>query len=322
RLSQSPMIAYLRREVGMKLLIGYDGSAAADAAIDDLIWAGLPSDAEASVVTAADIWPGLPADEEREVTASGVAVALPLTRQVMTMARRAIEGSEKTARRGADRVRALSPEWTVTSSAIADAPHHGLIERSEEYQPDLLVLGPHGKSALGRFFFGSVSQKVLNHVHCSVRIGRPWRSEPSQAGGGNPTSPLRLADKSQPILLVVGIDGSSDAAAAARALGCRTWPAGTEVRAVSVIDLRMMTLSATDNWMTQLSAADLDEDPPSRMRRAVRHVVHDLREAGLKATAVVREGDPKTVLVEEAKRCGAHCIFLGGRGLSALERFW
>ena len=38
--------------------------------------------------------------------------------------------------------------------------------------PDLVLVGSHGRSRLGRLILGSVSQKVLSHVHCSVRIGR------------------------------------------------------------------------------------------------------------------------------------------------------
>ena len=38
--------------------------------------------------------------------------------------------------------------------------------------PDLIVVGSHGRSALGRFMLGSVSQKVVTEAHCSVRVAR------------------------------------------------------------------------------------------------------------------------------------------------------
>jgi hypothetical protein len=39
----------------MKILIGYDGSESADAALHDLQRAGLPDDAEALIVSVADV---------------------------------------------------------------------------------------------------------------------------------------------------------------------------------------------------------------------------------------------------------------------------
>ena len=40
----------------MKILIGYDGSECAMAAIEDLRRAGLPERAEANILTVADVW--------------------------------------------------------------------------------------------------------------------------------------------------------------------------------------------------------------------------------------------------------------------------
>ena len=40
----------------MKLLIAYDGSECADAALDDLTHAGLPERGEALVVSVAEVW--------------------------------------------------------------------------------------------------------------------------------------------------------------------------------------------------------------------------------------------------------------------------
>ena len=40
----------------MKILIAYDGSGAAEAALDDLISAGLPDEAEVLVMSVAEVW--------------------------------------------------------------------------------------------------------------------------------------------------------------------------------------------------------------------------------------------------------------------------
>jgi nucleotide-binding universal stress UspA family protein len=49
-------------------------------------------------------------------------------------------------------------------------------------------------------------------------------------------------------------------------------------------------------------------------------VADELRDAGLATTPAVTDGDPKHVLVAEAQRWGAHCIFLGARGHTRAER--
>ena len=48
----------------------------------------------------------------------------------------------------------------------------------------------------------------------------------------------------------------------------------------------------------------------------------DFRDKGLNVTSQVRKGDPKQVLIEEAKAWRADCIFLGVRGLTHLNRFF
>jgi len=40
----------------MKILIGYDGSGCADAALDDLTHAGLPPAAETHILSVAEVW--------------------------------------------------------------------------------------------------------------------------------------------------------------------------------------------------------------------------------------------------------------------------
>ena len=40
----------------MKILVGYDGSECADAALDDLARAGLPPSAEVQILSVAEVW--------------------------------------------------------------------------------------------------------------------------------------------------------------------------------------------------------------------------------------------------------------------------
>jgi nucleotide-binding universal stress UspA family protein len=48
--------------------------------------------------------------------------------------------------------------------------------------------------------------------------------------------------------------------------------------------------------------------------------VEKLKAAGLAATAIIKVEEPKRLLLSEAERWDADCVFVGARGLSRLKR--
>ena len=48
-----------------------------------------------------------------------------------------------------------------------------ILEFAEEWRPDLIALGSHGRKGIDRFLLGSVSDAVARHAGCSVLIVRP-----------------------------------------------------------------------------------------------------------------------------------------------------
>src|SRR5690349_7967841 len=164
----------------MRVLIGYDGSECADAALDDLRRAGLPENSEALVLSVADVWPHLANGKFDGIGPGADDWLLPSREGARRVSQEALSVAKQTAERGADRVRADLPRWTVSFDAEADAPHSAIVRRADTWEPDLAVLGSHGRSAFGRLILGSVSLGVLTHARCSVRIGR---SPPRRDGG-------------------------------------------------------------------------------------------------------------------------------------------
>jgi len=63
------------------------------------------------------------------------------------------------------------------------------------------------------------------------------------------------------------------------------------------------------------------KDERAWMERILATSTEKLQASGLSVSEIVEEGDAKEVLVEEAERLRADCIFLGARGLRRLERF-
>ncbi|HZP80896.1 MAG TPA: universal stress protein [Chthonomonadaceae bacterium] len=289
----------------MKLLIGYDGSPCGDAALRDLRRAGLPAAAEALILSVADVFlpvaPSVSAQSAEAVERESAKQAHGAAQQALAEARERAETARQT-------VQSAFSGWSVRAEARADSPAWAIILRADRWKPDLIVVGSHGHSTLGRLVFGSVSHTVVTQARGSVRVAR-GQEKPDDA----------------PIRLIIGCDGSTDADLAVRAVAKRAWPSGTEARVLAVRDSALCTAVAAR--LTPRPAADEareaeaeEEDEAAIVQNMVEAAAEPLRMAGLSVEAVVREGDPKQVLIAEAEAWGADCLFVGARGLRGLER--
>jgi len=251
-----------------KLLLGYDGSTGADAMLDDLQRAGLPEALEALVLVV----------NEEEGLAAGAA----------------------------RRLAATFPRWTVRAEHRTGSPARVLMDVADAWEPDLLVVGSHGRSLAGRLLLGSVSHKLVVEARCSVRVARPAR---------RPEDGHRR--------LVVGTDGSPNALAAVDMVASRHWPPGSEVRVVHAI-WRDPEPGETDvEWHEHvaLAAAERAAWREQHGRALAEAACAPLRAAGLETSLVVRAESPRRLLVEEADAWQADSIFVGATGLRPFDQF-
>jgi nucleotide-binding universal stress UspA family protein len=272
-----------------RILAAYDGSIFAERALDDLGRAGLPANnVELLLMEVAEVWLP-PSNVETEIEPKNF---------ITEEAQRRIQRNQKILAAAAQSVSAAGqkvaqrfPNWTIKAKATYGSPAWEILFRADDFKPDLIAVGSHGRSMLERIWLGSVSQKIVTEAHCSVRVTR---------GEVKPANfPLRL---------ILAFDGTKGAEEAVRVLARRQWPAGTEVRVVMV----------EDDFIVQEAFA-FERDI---FEKAGTDVVNQLALAGLKAELLILQGNPKHQIVAEAQRFGADCIYVGATKFdNKLERF-
>ncbi len=56
----------------------------------------------------------------------------------------------------------------VAAAKIAPSPEGGLMEEVRTWQPDLIVMGTHGRGGVKRLMLGSVADYLVRHAPCPV----------------------------------------------------------------------------------------------------------------------------------------------------------
>ncbi|MDQ2945678.1 MAG: universal stress protein, partial [Acidobacteriota bacterium] len=110
--------------------------------------------------------------------------------------------------------------------------------------------------------------------------------------------------------ILIAIDASAGSEAVIQEVNARPWPSGSTFSVLTVVELPYES-EIPDLYVRAMKEAD----------RMVRTAAESFRAAGLQAAAVVKEGDPKTVIVEEARLTSADLIMMGASGHSGLTRF-
>ncbi|MER3429686.1 MAG: hypothetical protein C4324_01350 [Blastocatellia bacterium] len=285
----------------MKMLLAYDGSPCSDAAIDDLVRAGLPSETKCLVFSVTEVW--LPPQDS--VAEHSDPYLETIVRGIRQKGEQRIGQARALSEKAAMRISAAFPDWKVSAEATFGSPAWEIIAKADEIAADLIVIGSHGKGAIERLVLGSVSQKVLTSADCSVRIAR----------GKIETDPA-------PIRLLVGFDGSKGADVAVSGIAERVWPTNTEV----------ILLAATEPLKPSLIGAlvppigetvdDINEAEQRWLRQRAAEAIEKLSKTGISARFEIEIGNPKSLLTRKAEVWDADCIFVGANAFgSRLERF-
>jgi nucleotide-binding universal stress UspA family protein len=186
------------------------------------------------------------------------------------------------------------PGWKIKAEESSGSPAHEILKKAEDWAPDLIGLGSQGHSRLGRFLLGSVSQKIVNEAHCSVRVARgtAWKD-------------------GSPVRILVGLDGSWASSAAVHSISMRMWPPASEVRLITVVDPPTAGVGSPMHGLVRKDISASVAGVPVWVQEFVEAATKKLRAAELVVSSKIEEGDPKQLIVANAEEWGAECIFIG-----------
>src|SRR5688572_1194749 len=278
--------SWLRGEHALKILAGYDFSAAGDAALEWLSQMQGLGPCEINVVHID--WP--PAEAHRV----GYHGPLPLTKnpeQIQNLMERDL----------LERVAMVLPPEQVSITVEPGWGHiEGyLFERAHREKCDLLVVGTHRRHGLGRLRFGSVSRAVLHHSTITVAVVPPADEHKQPA-----TPKLRR--------VLVATD-FSDLGNKAVAYGCAVTQRGGMLKLIHVVEPADRPASAGHH------ARPAKENPKfaSQLRALVpadvaKHV--DIQEE------IVENANAAEAIAQGGERFGADAICLGSHGRTGLAK--
>ena len=271
----------------MRILIAFDGSAAASDAVGLVEAIAWTDDSVLRVISV--IEPTLPITGPW-IRSSGLAPEVD--EAITAYTHETLEGVLE---------RLRSSGRSVEGEVLRGRAATAIVDDAREFGADLVVVGSRGHGTIASLLLGSVSSEVVDHASCPVLVAR-------------------TADLAR---IVFATDGSPSAEAAELIL--RAWPifAGLPIRVVSVVDIvRPWTTGIAPTMYAQVLdtyAVDWDEAKVEH-RRIVDETATRLRNGGRMVDTEVRSGDAAAEIITVVDQQHADLVVLGSRGHTGVTR--
>lgn len=273
----------------MRILIAIDSSRASQCVLEEAATRPWPANTLFTIVNVVDLYrfAHLPA------------IVDDARREATTLLR---EATDKLSRAG----------LKANSEVLLGFPRNEIAEYAKKWQANLVMVGSHGQGAIARFLLGSVAQGVLRTAPCSVEIVRQTASEP-------PAS-------SHAMKILLATDGSDFSTAAAKSIADRQWPAGSQIRVLSIAELPIFENPMGASSLSAIYPATLLEELMECARNRAEDAVEDARKILLSGNLKVLDskpapvGDARILLLDLAKEWNADLIVLGSHGRRGMDR--
>lgn len=119
--------------------------------------------------------------------------------------------------------------------------------------------------------------------------------------------------------ILLAVDSSEYSSAAITELAERPWPANTVVRVLSVVE--PITPPAAELWYDAGGSLDrVQQQMKKRAEDLTAGASKQLQGKGLEIETAVRDGDPRSTIVDEAKAWSSDLIVVGSHGYTGIQR--
>lgn len=171
-----------------------------------------------------------------------------------------------------------------------------IVETSKRLQVDLLVVGARGLGAAGRFFLGSVSDRVAHLAHCPVLV---WRQTMQAASG----------------MVVAAVDGSEPALKGAR------WAAELARAIGATLQLTYASFPALLIAPTYETAIQrLEEGEAEHAKQVLADAAKHVEDLGVKCVQTRLIGAAAEAVTDLAMGEHVWGVVVGARGRNAVSR--
>lgn len=178
-----------------------------------------------------------------------------------------------------------------------------IVDVAQEENADLIVMSTHGRSGVGRWLLGSVTEKVLRHAHCpvlAVRSKQPLQKILITLDGSE------LAEESIPFSIAL-----------AKAFDANVTLLQVQPNA-PLLDIEAATsLDAYEYGLGQRYMQDFFEDANTYLEA----IWHKWQKEGISINTAVREGNPAKAILEFARLNEVDLICMTTHGRTGLRRW-
>ncbi|MBI4853465.1 MAG: universal stress protein [Acidobacteria bacterium] len=141
----------------MKVLLAIDGSTFSDVAIDEVAMRSWPEGTEIRALNVVHVISDWPDPIFYGVRLEALVQERKESRAIMDKATTKL-------------LESLGEKFAITGEILEGSPKKLIVREAENWKADLIIVGSHGRGAIGKLILGSVSSYVASHAKCSVEI--------------------------------------------------------------------------------------------------------------------------------------------------------
>jgi len=145
----------------MKILLAIDGSKSSECVINELKNITLNKDSEIIILSAV----------EKMMPIVGEPFGGAVFEYEAQIEKQSLEAAKDIVKEAKEKIEKDFGCYVKTEVVIG-SPKYSIVEKSKEWQTDLIIVGSHGYRLWERVLLGSVSTFVAQHADCSVLISR------------------------------------------------------------------------------------------------------------------------------------------------------